>query len=120
MPSTQGAGTARDSKEADMRITVVEANVTAAGIADIRPIGVAAPAPVRPSATRRAHAALTRRRSTGPAQHRRPTTVAIQRRVQAPVVAPVAPGDTAVVTVVRPPRHGAGGGPRARPAMTTR
>ena len=101
-----------------MRITVHQTLVTTAGITDLRPVGVLAPAPVRPSATRRAHAALTRGRSTGPAPHRGSLAVSTRSRATAPVAPVRAEGDTLLVTVVRPPRHGAGGGPRARPATT--
>lgn len=66
----------RDTEEADMRIAVVETKVTAAGITDVRAVGVTAPAPARPSATRRAQAALFRRcATTGPVL--RPRSLAV-------------------------------------------
>ena len=87
-----------------MRITVHQTQAVRSGIADLRPVGVLAPAPVRPSVTRRAHAALTRRRSTrstGPAVRRR--TVAPSRsRAMVPATSATVEGDTLVVTVVRP------------------
>jgi hypothetical protein len=99
-----------------MKITVAETNVMAVGILDLRPVDVLAP--------------LTRSRRQQPhLSPRRPRQVVVVPRQQRPalrrrpVIAPsrtrlpaVTSGDTVVVTVVRPPRYGAGGGPRARPA----
>ncbi len=98
-----------------MRSTVHETQAVRAGIADFRPVGVLAPAPVRLSATHRARVALSRSGSAGPARRRRPLIVPAAARVVAPVVGS---DDTVVVSVVRPPRLGAGGGARARPATT--
>jgi hypothetical protein len=102
-----------------MKITVAETNVMAVDIVDLRPVGVLAPV------TR------SRRQQSRPTPLRPRQVVVVPRQQRSslrrrPVIAPsrtrlpaVTSGDTVVVTVVRPPRYGAGGGPRARPAANS-
>jgi hypothetical protein len=103
------AGKAGDIEGADMRVTVVQANASAADIAGFQALRPMSPA----SRTRTTDNVLVTRRVA-------PSSVPSRRRKPAqPLVTAVSLGDTSMVTVVRPSRHSVGGGPRARPATMT-